>query len=80
MRGAGLMLGLELIDPGGAPAGALAGGIIKTALRDGLLLLGGGPAGNVLSFTPPFAVSDAEIDFLAGRLQEYLTSLPGSSS
>ncbi len=80
VRGAGLMLGLELINTDGSPAGPLAGRIIKAALRDGLLLLGGGPAGNVLSFTPPFAVSDEEIDFLATRLQEYLVSLPGSTS
>ncbi len=80
VRGAGLMLGLELINTDGSPAATLTGRIIKTALHDGLLLLGGGPAGNVLSFTPPFAISDAEIDFLAGRLQEYLVSLPGSNS
>ena len=80
VRGAGLMLGLELVNLDGSPTGKLAGQIIKASLRDGLLLLGGGPAGNVLSFTPPFAVSDVEIDFLAGRLQEYLVSLPGSNS
>ena len=80
VRGAGLMLGLELVNADGSPAVALAGGIIKAALRDGLLLLGGGPAGNVLSFTPPFGISQEEIAFLTGRLQEYLVSLPGSSS
>ncbi len=74
------MLGMELVNADASPAGPLVGRIIKAALRDGLLLLGGGPAGNVLSFTPPFAVSDAETDFLVGRLQEYLVSLPGSSS
>ncbi len=80
VRGAGLMLGMELINPDDTPAGMLAGAIIKAALRDGLILLGGGPAGNVLSFTPPFTVSEEEIAFLAGRLQEYLVSLPGSIS
>ena len=80
VRGAGLMIGLELINPDGSPASALTGLIIKAALRDGLLLLGGGPAGNVLSFTPPFAIAEQEIDFLAARLQEYLVSLPGSIS
>ncbi len=80
VRGTGLMLGLELVLEDGSPAAPLVGRIIKAALRDGLLLLGGGSAGNVLSFTPPFAISDAEISFLAGRLQEYLVSLPGSNS
>jgi 4-aminobutyrate aminotransferase-like enzyme len=80
VRGAGLMLGLELIERDGSPASRLAGAIIKAALRDGLILLGGGPAGNVLSFTPPFALGDEEIAWMAARLQEYLTSLPGSIS
>ena len=80
VRGAGLMLGTELIRRDGSPFGALAEAIIKRALRDGLILLGGGPAGNVLSFTPPFGISDEEIGFVAARLQEYLTSLPGSIS
>ncbi len=49
-------------------------------LKDGLVLLGGGPAGNVLSFSPPFVVSEEEIGYLKRKLQEYLTSLPGSIS
>ena len=79
MRGMGLMLGVELLDAG-EPATALAIAIIKAALRDGLLLLADSPTGNVLSLTPPFAISDDEIAFTAARLQEYLTLLPGSIS
>lgn len=75
VRGAGLMLGVELDAPP-----AFVGQLVKAALRDGILLLGGGAEGNVLSFSPPFAISGAEIDFVAARLQEYLTSLPGSIS
>ena len=80
VRGAGLMLGVELVQRDGAPLGGLAVAIIKAALRDGLILLAGGPEGNVLSLTPPFGIADDEIAFVAGRLQEYLTSLPGSIS
>ncbi len=79
IRGLGLMLGVELLDAG-KPATALAIAIIKHALRDGLLLLADSPASNVLSLTPPFAISDEEIAFTATRLQEYLTLLPGSIS
>lgn len=75
VRGAGLMLGVELDVPP-----AMVGRIVKAALRDGILLLGGGAEGNVLSFSPPFAINNEEIDFVGARLQEYLTSLPGSSS
>jgi 4-aminobutyrate aminotransferase-like enzyme len=93
IRGMGLMLGVELLEPGDArgtaervppsarrPATALAIAIIKQALRDGILLLADSPTSNILSFTPPFAISDDEIDFVVGRLQEYLTFLPGSIS
>ena len=81
MRGMGLMLGMELRDASGArPFTTLAIAIIKHALRDGLLLLADSPAGNVLSFTPPFTISDEEIAFTAARLQEYLRLLPGSIS
>ncbi|HWB59024.1 MAG TPA: aminotransferase class III-fold pyridoxal phosphate-dependent enzyme, partial [Chthoniobacteraceae bacterium] len=80
VRGLGLMVGAELISADGSPDGATAGKIIKRGLRDGLILLGGSPHGNVLSFTPPYAISDEEIAFAALKLQEYLTSLPGSIS
>ena len=75
LRGVGLLVGMELdLD------GAMVNILVKRALKDGLILLQSGPAGNVLGFSPPFGISDAEIDFLVNRLQEYLTSLPGSIS
>ena len=83
VRGLGLMLGVELIEPASRdlrPATPLALAIVKNALRDGLLLLADSPTGNELSFAPPFAISDEEIAFTAARLQEYLTFLPGSIS
>lgn len=80
VRGAGLMLGVELIDASGNPHTRLALAIVKQGLRDGLILLADSPTSNVLAFSPPFEISDEEIGFLAARLQEYLTSLPGSIS
>lgn len=80
VRGAGTMLGVELVQSNGSPHGALSGAIMMQGLQDGLILLGGGPDGNVLSFSPPFVISAEEVDFLARKLQEYLTSLPGSIS
>ncbi|MCE9612167.1 MAG: aspartate aminotransferase family protein [Chthoniobacter sp.] len=83
VRGRGLMLGVELVEPGifpRKPATALAVAIIKHALRDGLLLLADSPTSHVLSLTPPFALADDEIAFVAARLQEYLRFLPGSIS
>ena len=67
IRGMGLLVGMELdLD------GAALNGLVKRALRDGLILLQSGPAGNVLSFTPPFAISDEEIALTVQRLGEYL--------
>lgn len=80
VRGIGLMRGLEIIHATGAPHPALAGAIVTAALRDGLLLLAGGPHGNVLSLAPAFHGTAEEIAFAGGRIQEYLTSLPGSIS
>jgi acetylornithine/succinyldiaminopimelate/putrescine aminotransferase len=74
VRGLGLMLGLEL------PAGTDSGALIAAALRHGIILLADGPGGGVLAFAPPFAISDKEIAFACRWLQEYLTSLLGSSS
>ena len=73
VRGRGLMLGLEVGAGRGAP-------MMLAALRDGLLLLADGPQGEILSFTPPFTLSADEIEYAVGRVQEYLMSLPGSSS
>ncbi len=72
VRGMGLMLGMELLKQNGQPDGERAISIIKCALRDGLLLLADSPSANVLSFTPPFDISDEEIAFLAKWLRAAL--------
>jgi 4-aminobutyrate aminotransferase-like enzyme len=80
VRGRGLMLGVELIKGDGTPFTDLAIAIVKRALQDGMLLLADSPDSNVLSITPPFSIDDEEIAFVAAKLQEYLTLLPGSIS
>jgi 4-aminobutyrate aminotransferase-like enzyme len=71
-RGLGLMLGAELVHPDGQPNPELAFQVVTQALGDGFLVLGGGPKGNVLSFTPPFCITREEIDHACNRLQTYL--------
>ena len=80
LRGLGLMRGLALVRDSGSADGILAGAIVTHALREGLIVLAGGPEGNVLSLTPPFGLTAEELFFALGRIQEYLTSLPGSIS
>jgi 4-aminobutyrate aminotransferase-like enzyme len=72
LRGLGLMTGLELVREDGSPDTRLAAKIVRLALKDGLILLVGGPDGNVLSFTPPFCIEPEEIDFACTRIQGYL--------
>ena len=74
VRGRGLMLGVELVQGANNPLpnAAVAIVVVKAALRRGLLLLAGGPEGNVLSITPPFTIDDAEITCAASLLGELL--------
>jgi 4-aminobutyrate aminotransferase-like enzyme len=72
VRGLGLMIGAEIVRSDGSPDPNLALQTVLSALRDGLLFLGGGPDGNVLSFTPPFCVETDEIDYTCTKIYEYL--------
>jgi acetylornithine/succinyldiaminopimelate/putrescine aminotransferase len=60
VRGRGLMVGLELEQN--------AGKLLAELLSEGLIFLADGPAGNVLSFTPPFVISEEEIEFAVGKV------------
>lgn len=64
VRGKGLMIGLEFVDPdrGGAPAGAQVRRVLEGCLGRGLLLYPAGWAGHVLRVIPPLNVSAAELD------------------
>lgn len=74
IRGRGLMWGIELKDPGAAAA------LMAPALRQGLIVLGGGPHGNVLSLSPSLAVGDAETAWAGQTLLQIIRSSPCSSS
>ena len=60
-RGAGLMAGLELITRAGAPATESSLRIIKEMLRQGFILLPEGEHSNVISFTPPLVITEAQL-------------------
>lgn len=67
IRGIGLLVAAEL-----ALDGTAVNNLVKAALRDGLIFLQSGPAGNVLAFTPPFSIADDEIAFTVERLDAAL--------
>ncbi len=63
LRGRGLMLALETVQPGTIePNGDAAGRIMEQARAAGLLVGKGGLYGNVIRIAPPMTVTEAEID------------------
>jgi 4-aminobutyrate aminotransferase-like enzyme len=74
IRGLGLMAGVELRLPGGAPATIAAARVIKDLLARGFILLPEGPHGCVLSFTPPLTITRTQISAAVRALKELLNS------
>lgn len=67
VRGRGLMLAAEIVDPqlpwpsGVAPAPELARQIQRASLSNGLIIESGGQYGNVIRFLPPLTIEEADI-------------------
>ncbi|MBA1194430.1 diaminobutyrate--2-oxoglutarate transaminase family protein [Pseudomonas entomophila] len=76
VRGRGLMLGMELVDPEGAldaqghrlAAGELATQVKRACLDEGLLIETGGRHGAVLRFLPPLVITCAQVEQILQRL------------
>lgn len=68
VRGKGLMIGLELVEPGTkSPSVRAANAVLEEAKRRGLLLGKGGLYGNVLRIAPPMCVTKEEaVEALSG--------------
>ncbi|HKE52251.1 MAG TPA: aspartate aminotransferase family protein, partial [Actinomycetes bacterium] len=76
VRGKGLMIGIELVAPGGKrPHPAAAGQVLEECRRRGLLVGKGGLYGNVLRIAPPLTLTDAECDEGLRVLSEALVSV-----
>jgi 4-aminobutyrate aminotransferase-like enzyme len=74
IRGLGLMAGVELCLPGGAPATAVALRAIKEMLHRGFILLPEGAQGNVISFTPPLTITGKQLDAAVAALKDVLAA------
>lgn len=81
VRGRGLMLGMELVDPHGQidsqghpqAAGTLATNVKRACLEEGLLIETGGRHGAVLRFLPPLVISSLQVEQILERLNRVLT-------
>lgn len=61
VRGRGLMIGIEMVEPGTkVPDSGAAGGVLEAARRGGLLIGKGGLYGNCLRIAPPLTLSESE--------------------
>lgn len=77
VRGRGLMQGVELAEPGAGrtPATHAAQQVTAAALARGILLLAEGPAANVLAFTPPLVITEAQLECALDVIEEELARL-----
>jgi 4-aminobutyrate aminotransferase-like enzyme len=77
VRGRGLMWGLDILSAEGSPDRAGAGQLVEEMLARGFLILSSGRHGHTLSFTPPFIITNEEIDAGMAALAQALALLPG---
>lgn len=72
VRGLGLMLGAELVGPGGEPASERTDRILESMKDRGVLIGKTGPGRNVLTFLPPLVIERDDVDFVVESLEECL--------
>ncbi|MCB5910523.1 diaminobutyrate--2-oxoglutarate transaminase family protein [Streptomyces pinistramenti] len=82
VRGRGLMIGVELIDPEAAPdatgarpaAPDLAAAVQRTCLDRGLIVEPGGRHGAVIRLLPPLTITDEQADAILDRLADAIAA------
>ena len=68
------MSGLELVNQEGSPATAESLRVIKAMLHRGYILLPEGEHGNIISFTPPLTITEAQLARMVNELKKVLKS------
>ena len=71
VRGAGLFVGLDFIDPtlSGAPDPAKASKVINSLRQNGVLIGAAGKYGNTLKIRPPLCFENSHADFFLNQMQ-----------
>jgi 4-aminobutyrate aminotransferase len=79
VRGKGLMIGVELVEPGGlVPSKRAAEAVMEEARARGLLIGRGGLYGNVLRVAPPLSVSRGEAEEALSALEAAFAVVHGT--
>ncbi|HXR07360.1 MAG TPA: aspartate aminotransferase family protein [Candidatus Acidoferrum sp.] len=78
IRGLGLMAGVEIRRPDGAPASAAARAVLEAMLCAGYIVLPEGEASNIISFTPPLTITRAQLAAAARAFGQALRNLPAA--
>jgi diaminobutyrate-2-oxoglutarate transaminase len=89
VRGRGLMLGMEIVDPSAAPGpattvgpgprpphGKLASALQLACIRRGLIVELGGRDGSTMRFLPPLIITEHEIDHVAEIVDAACRAVP----
>jgi 4-aminobutyrate aminotransferase len=75
VRGLGLMIGIELVKPGGnEPDPTAFAFLAKHSRQNRLLILDCGPYGNVIRFIPPLCVTEDELNMAIDALDAAITA------
>ena len=75
-RGLGLLAGLELLHADGSPATGESLRVIKALLHRGFILLPEGEHSNVIGFTPPLTITDAQLETAVAAFVDIFTNIP----
>jgi 4-aminobutyrate aminotransferase-like enzyme len=72
LKAMGLLVGLELCDPNGAPATRLALAIVHRLLHRGYIVLPEGEHSNIIGITPPLTIPRPQLSGFVRALQQVL--------
>jgi 4-aminobutyrate aminotransferase len=79
LRGKGLMIGIELVSPGGnTPSVALATRVLEETRERGLLVGKGGLHNNVIRLAPPMTLTDDEVEEALAMLEAAIAAAEGN--
>ncbi len=76
VRGAGLFIGVDIVDGDGAPDGVATARLVNAMRRRHVLISCTGPSAHVLKIRPPLIFSESNARQLLDALEQSLAELP----